>query len=382
MEAVILAAGEGQRLRPFTVNKPKVMIKVANKPILEHVIDSLRRAGVRDIVMVVGYRKSRVMDYFGDGRRWGVRIRYAVQEKQLGTAHALKQAEKLVGEEFVVVAGDNIIDPLTIKKLEKWSLAYKTSEEYSKYGVIELENRKVRRIVEKPAEPLSNLVNTGIYRFGREIFGYIGELTNLTDVINRMIEDGYELRAVEAERWLDIVYPWDITRVNEVAMDFEGSMIGGKVGKAEISGKTIIEEGAKVNYGAYIENSIVGGSEIGQHVVIRWSSVGENAMIGAFSYIENSVIGDNVVIGPHSYIKDSVIDSGSIIRARFTAASDKAEIVIDDEVHRVKVGAFVGENCNIGSNVVVEPGTIIGNGCRVASGRVVRGRIPDDSMVM
>ncbi len=384
MQAVILAAGEGQRLRPFTVNKPKVMIKVANKPILEYVVESLASAGVRDIVIVVGYRKSRVMDYFGDGRRWNVRIRYAVQEKQLGTAHALKQAEDLVGDEFVVVSGDNIIDPQTVKRLEDWSMAYKVSEEYSKYGVIELRDGEVRRIVEKPVEPVSNLINIGIYRFRRNVFSYIGDRTDIPDVINRMIEDGYRFKAVKAEKWLDVVYPWDVVRINELAMDFEGLMVAGKVEKAEVTGNTVIGQNAVVKYGAYVENSIVGErSEIGQNAVIKgFTSIGENVKIGAFSYIENSVIGDNVVIGPHSYIKDSVIDSGSIIRAKFTALSDEAEIVVGGEVHRIKSGAFIGENCSIGPNVVIEAGTIIGNNCRIIAGRVVSGRIPDSTVVM
>ncbi|NOY10516.1 MAG: NTP transferase domain-containing protein, partial [Archaeoglobi archaeon] len=100
MKAVILAAGEGQRLRPFTVSKPKVMIKVGNKPILQYVVEALRDSGIMDIVMVVGYRKDRVMSHFGDGKRFGVRVEYAFQEQQLGTAHALKQAENLVSDEF------------------------------------------------------------------------------------------------------------------------------------------------------------------------------------------------------------------------------------------------------------------------------------------
>lgn len=384
MQAVILAAGEGQRLSPFTVNKPKVMIKVANKPILEYVVESLASAGVRDIVIVVGYRKSRVMDHFGDGRKWDVKIQYAVQERQLGTAHALKQAEDLVDEEFVVVSGDNIIDSQTVKRLEGWSIAYKVSEEYSKYGVIELQDGEVKRIVEKPAEPLSNLINIGIYRFKKDVFNYIGDRTDITDVINRMIEDGYRFKAVKAERWLDIVYPWDIVRVNEMAMNFEGSIIAGKVEKAEIAGSAVVGKNTVIRYGAYVESSIVGERcEIGQNAVIKgFTSIGENVKIGAFSYIENSVIGDNVVIGPHSYIKDSVIDSGSIIRARFTALSDEAEIVIGDEVHRIKSGAFIGENCSIGANVVVEAGTIIGNNCKIQSGNVVSGKLPDSTVVM
>ena len=126
MQAVVLAAGEGQRLRPFTANKPKVMIKVANKPILEFVIEALREVGILDVIIVVGYKKSRIIDYFENGSKWGVKIEYAIQHQQLGTAHALKQAEKYIKDDkFLVLAGDNIIDPETIKRIrEPWTLAY------------------------------------------------------------------------------------------------------------------------------------------------------------------------------------------------------------------------------------------------------------------
>ncbi|WP_202320731.1 bifunctional sugar-1-phosphate nucleotidylyltransferase/acetyltransferase [Archaeoglobus neptunius] len=382
MKAVILAAGEGQRLRPFTVNKPKVMIKVGNKPILEYVVESLSRAGIRDLIIVVGYRKSRVMDYFGDGSKWGVKIKYAIQERQIGTANALKQAEKFVDGDFVVVSGDNIIDPGTIKRLEKWSVAYRVSEEFSKYGVLELEGERIRRIVEKPKEAISNLLNTGIYMFGSEIFEYIRH-NDIPDVINEMIDDGYEFRAVESGKWLDIVYPWDIIRVNELAMNVNGTITAGRVEKAEIV-SSVVGRNSVVRFGAYVEKSMVGENcDIGQNAVIKsFSSIGDNVRIGAFAYIENSVIGDNVIIGPHSCIKDSVIDSGCVIKAGFTAVSDETEVVMGDEVHRIRAGAFIGENCMIGANVVAEGGAIVGNNSKVASNRVLSGKIPDDSTVL
>lgn len=383
MQAVVLAAGEGQRLRPFTVTKPKVMIKVANKPILEYVVDALNKAGIRDIVIVVGYRKSRVMDYFGDGSKWNVKIKYAIQEKQLGTAHALRYAKELVNNSFILVSGDNIIDSETVKKLEEWSIAYKISDESSKYGVIELHENEVIKIVEKPKEPISNLVNTGIYMLGREVFEFIDTHTNITDVINEMIENGYKFKAVEAEKWLDIVYPWDIIKVNQLAMDFEGAVIAGRIEKAEVMGDVEIGPNSVIRYGAYVNSSVIGRNcEVGQNAVIKNSSIGDNVRISAFSYVENCVIGDNVIIGPHSYIMDSVVDSGSIIKPKFTTISEDTEVVIGSEVYRIKAGAFIGENCRIGANVTVEAGSIIGNNCKVSSNRLISGRIPDNAIII
>ena len=107
-QAVILAAGEGQRLRPFTSSKPKVMIPIANKPILRYVIEAVVKNGIRKIIVVVGYRKDQVMDYFGAGENFDAEIDYVEQKQQLGTAHALKQVEPKVNGRFLALSGDNI----------------------------------------------------------------------------------------------------------------------------------------------------------------------------------------------------------------------------------------------------------------------------------
>jgi NDP-sugar pyrophosphorylase family protein len=113
-QAVILAAGEGQRLRPFTVTRPKVMLSIGGKPILEYVIEALAQNGIRKIVVVVGYRKEQIFDHFGNGEQLGVEIVYLTQDRQLGTAHALGQARSVVEKEFLVLGGDNLIDAETI----------------------------------------------------------------------------------------------------------------------------------------------------------------------------------------------------------------------------------------------------------------------------
>jgi len=113
-QAVILAAGEGQRLRPFTASKPKAMISIAGKPILHHVVESLVQNGIRNIVLVVGYKKEQVLDYMGSGEQWGIDLTYVTQARQLGTAHALAQAKDTVEGEFLVLPGDNLIEADTI----------------------------------------------------------------------------------------------------------------------------------------------------------------------------------------------------------------------------------------------------------------------------
>ena len=158
MKAVILAAGEGKRLRPFTETMPKVMLPVGNKPILEHVIDAVKKSGIAEIIIVVGYKKEVIMDYFKDYK--GVKITYVQQDKQLGTAHALLQAKKLIKNSFIVLAGDNLIDHKSISKLmndkSEYSLLIKEHPHPSKYGVVFIEKNNLKKIVEKPKEEIGS----------------------------------------------------------------------------------------------------------------------------------------------------------------------------------------------------------------------------------
>ncbi|AKG91234.1 UDP-N-acetylglucosamine diphosphorylase/glucosamine-1-phosphate N-acetyltransferase [Geoglobus ahangari] len=390
MKAVILAAGEGQRLRPFTVSKPKVMIKVGNKPILQYVVEALRDSGIMDIVMVVGYRKDRVMSHFGDGKRFGVRVEYAFQEQQLGTAHALKQAENLVSDEFIVVSGDNIIDEGTVRSAlaEKNSVVYRVVDSPSKYGVIKLgRNGRIEEIVEKPEEEISYLANTGVYHFDSRIFDYLAGENDLTAVINRMIGDGIEFKAVESKGvWLDIVYPWDIPKVNELALGFRGRVISGKVESGVfISGDVVIGKGCVIRSGTYIRGPVVIGEncEIGPNAVIGpAASIGSNTVIEPFSAVENSVVGDNVRIGSGSRLESSVIDSGTRIMPGFTAVKGKASVEVDGTVQKIETGAFIGERCTIGAKVTAMPACTVGNEVEVSPLKVLSGVIPDGSKVL
>lgn len=390
MKAVILAAGEGQRLRPFTATKPKVMIKVGNKPILQYVVEALRKAGIPDIVMVVGYRKDRVMSYFGNGKKFGVEIEYVFQQQQLGTAHALRQVEEFVEGNFLVVSGDNIIDDDTIKsalKLEN-SVVYKVVENVTKYGVLRVgKGGEIIEIVEKPAEEVSYLANTGVYHLNTSVFEFIGNENDLTAVINSMIRGGVRFTAVESYGvWLDVVHPWDLPRVNEIALKFKGKIVSGKVESGvSILGDVVIEDGCVIRSGTYIRGPVVIGEncEIGPNAVIGPSvSIGNNTRIEPFSVVKNSVIGDNVRVGSGSRIEGSVIDSGTRVMPGFTAVKDTASVEENGRVLRIETGAFVGEGCRIGAKVTAMPGAIIGNGVEVGPLRVVSGRIPDNSRVL
>ena len=174
MKAIILAAGEGIRLRPFTFSRPKSMIPIADKPILEYAINSLKECGLEDVTLVVGYRKESIMNYFEDGLDFGVRIEYVEQEQQLGTAHAIKQVEECVDDRFVVLNGDNLVEERLIKDIldnETGNITVVTAlrEDARGYGVIIPEGEKVVQIIEKPPSPARTQTNTAVYLLNREV---------------------------------------------------------------------------------------------------------------------------------------------------------------------------------------------------------------------
>jgi len=389
-QAVILAAGEGQRLRPFTVLKPKVMIYIANKPILQYVVEALVLNGVRHIVMVVGYRKEQVQDYFGSGEKFGVGIDYVVQRQQLGTAHALRQARDVVGDSFLVLPGDNIIKPDTIAQLievKPGIILVKKQENISKYGVVTAKKGMVEEIVEKPQEATSKLVNTGIYALDRGILEFIEEEGELPMVLKNMVTRGYQITAQETDdTWLDAVYPWDILRLNDIALGAISQSVAGTVEKGvTLKGAVSIGRGTVVRAGCYLVGPLIIGedSEIGPHACIfPATSIGDQVTISPFSQVRNSAIGNGARIGPGSILEDTIVDRGSVLGGHFSAFSGEAVIEVEGEYHEVNTGVVVGEHCDIEDNVIARPGVIIGNHSRVRALKLLSGKIPDGSLVM
>jgi len=219
MKAVILAAGKGERLEPLTETMPKCMLPLVGKPILEHLIEEIKKAGINEIFIVIGYKGREIRDYFVNGSRFGVKIKYVEQNKRLGTAHAIGQV-KPEGD-FLALNGDTIITSEALKKLinshkGKATLGLKRVKDPSNYGVVELDGDKVVRIVEKPREKISELANAGVYVFSPEIFKAIEKTPKsergeyeITTSIEILINSGEEVRGIELpDIWLDIGTPW------------------------------------------------------------------------------------------------------------------------------------------------------------------------------
>jgi len=393
-KAVILAAGEGKRLRPFTETMPKVMLPVANKPVLEYVFDAVKNSGIDEIIAVVGYKKEIIMNYFKD---YGdINITYVVQDKQLGTAHALLQAKKHIKDSFIVLSGDNIIDQSSISRLikdkSKYSILIKKHHHPSKYGVVFVEKNALKEIVEKPKDELGKFISTGIYKLPSSVFGDIAELTSqgvyaLTSVIQSIVDRGERISTVTADSWMDIVYPWDLIHVNEAMIHSISGSLGGVIEKGvTMKGPVSVGKDTAIYSGCYIVGPVVigEGCEIGPNACIFPSTtIGNNSVVHPFCEIRNSVILDDSRVGSSSYISHSVVGRGNILGHNFSVTAGKTTIEIEQEFKKLEsIGTMVGEDCTIGSNVVVEPGIIIGRRCKISPMKRIINHIPSESKVM
>ena len=396
-QAIVLAAGEGSRLRPFTLNRPKSMLYVAGRPIIEYVIEALAASGIRDIVLVTGYRKEQIFEHLGSGEALGVNIRYAIQAKQLSSAHALAQAKELAGDEFLVVPGDKYFRAGTIECMicqSPTAMLVKTMSDPSRGNIVAVARGSVTGFgwPEAGAQGIIRergefSVNTRIYALSREVFGYLDGEPHIPAVLAKMAAGGHCIRAIGTDgEWQDVVYPWDIIAMNSSLLErVEASAAGTIEPDVIIKGSVVLGGGSVIRGGSYVQGPVVlgKGCVIGPHVSLSAAtSLGDNVVIEPFSHISGSVIGSDVRIGAGSIIEDSVIDRGSSLSSHFQAPSGEAEIKISTEYHSVTIGALIGESCRVGAGVVARPGTILGAYSQVAPLKVIGGSIPDRSLAV
>ena len=390
MQTIILAGGEGKRVFPLAVNRPKPMFKLLGKPLIHHVIDTLKEAGLKDYIVVVGHRGEQIKDYLKDGSKLGVNIDYTVQKEPLGMADALKTAEDLVEDHFFVVNADDIFEASLIKQMIKQSregdaeivLSCKPVQETWKFGIIRVEDEQVTDFVEKPPkgkEP-SNLAVVGVYVLPKQIFGYYKKIPvsdhQYEDAILQFIKDRNVVKAVSYNGFFaGYKYPWDLFTINRHLMDRkltkqtieEGAEISGR---ATVEGRVWLGRGAKVFEGACIrgpcyigENSVVGGNSL----VRDYSSLGRGCVVGFSTEIKHSLIGDDCWFHMN-YIGDSIIANNCLfgagtITANFRFDEKNVQVRIGDkkiDSGTNKLGAIIGDNCKTGINSCLEPGVKLG----------------------
>ncbi len=412
LKAIILSAGEGSRMRPLTLTKPKTMLPVAGKPIIQYNIESLRDNGITDILLIVRYKEEIVRNYFGDGSDFGVNISYKTQKDFLGTANAISYGEDFIDDSIIVLNGDIILDDKIIHEIIKKynylspdTLMLLTEvEDPSAFGVVEIENGNIKNIVEKPKreEAPSNLVNAGIYIFNKDIFDKIRETEisergeyEITDSVSLQIEDNKTVIGHKTSKdWIDVGRPWELIEVNEELIGKLKTEIKGTVeAGAVIHGEVFLDEGSVIKAGVYIEGNVYIGKncDIGPNSYIRGNTYfGDNVHVGNAVEIKNSIIMENTNVSHLSYVGDSVIGSNCNIAAgtnianlRFDNATIKTKIKNQKiDSGRRKLGAIIGDSVKTGINSSFSPGVKVGHNSTIGSGVLLYEDLPSDTRVL
>ncbi len=351
MKGLILSGGKGTRLRPLTYTSAKQLVPVANKPVLFYGIEALAAAGITEIGIVVGDTHAEIRAAVGDGSRWNVRVTYIEQDAPRGLAHAVLISEAFIaGDSFVVYLGDNLLKKGITEFVEEFIREAPAAQilltkvaDPQMFGVAELVDGRVVRLVEKPKQPKSDLALVGVYMFSPAVFESVKRITpsfrnelEITDAIQDLIDRGLEVRPHLVQGWWkDTGKLEDMLEANRLILDTIELRIDGAVdGESSIEGKVIIEAGA------IVERSVIRGPVI----------------IGAEARIVRAYVGPFTSIGPRVEIRDSEIEHSIVLEGGvITDVSRVADSLTGRNVriHRtpLKPSAYrfmLGDNSEVG----------------------------------
>lgn len=379
--AVVLAGGEGERLRPLTKNRPKPMLPAGNRPILEYVFDSLLDAGVERLHVVVGYKGTRVQDHFGP--TYGdVPLTYHRQEKQLGSGHALLQVRGSVDEPFLAVNGDQIAEPSIVADVVAEhdrggaiaTLSVVESEEASRYGSVRLDGDEVVELVERPLSDDYRLLNAGVYGFEPEFLEELaatpredGSLT-LPAAVSRLVDDDrHRVRGVRTEGfWTDATYPWDLlTAARQVfAMEW--------IELPEPEEGVWVDDDATVHPDATLQPpvAISADCEVGAGAVVGPTvALGTNATVEANAVVRDSVIGDDSRVGANATAIDAVFGQDVGFGPASVVPGGEADVRVADRIYEgARLGAVLADRVDVEAGVSFAPGVLVGPNATIDAG--------------
>jgi mannose-1-phosphate guanylyltransferase / phosphomannomutase len=370
MKAVIMAGGEGTRLRPLTSNQPKPMVPMVNRPLMEHIVLLLKRHGFEETVVTVQFLASLVRQYFGDGADLGVSLAYATEEAPLGTAGSVKNAEDALDETFLVVSGDALTD-IDLEKVaayhrEKGALVTAVLSRQPnplEYGiVIADEEGRIERFLEKPGwgQVFSDTVNTGIYVLEPEIFDHIPAETPFDfskDLFPALLEAGAPIYGYVADGyWCDV---GTIEAYRRAHQDVLERRVEVEIDGFEIADGVWMGEGAIVDPDAKIEGPVVLGEHAkveGDAHIREFTVLGNNAVVKSGSFLHRTIVHDNAYIAENTNIRGAVLGRNADVRR---GARLEEGVVLGDE-------GFVGEDAVLQPNVKVYPFKTVEAGAVIA----------------
>ncbi len=413
MKAVLLAAGTGERLLPVTSTRPKHLIKICGKPILQFCLEAVKHAGIDEAIVVTNYMGKAISSYFGDGAKLGLTLTYVEQKEILGTGNAAEAAEPYVDGDFVLIYGDLLFGKDTVKDIVSQFKKEKTAavmgvvavDKPENYGITEQDaDGRVKRIVEKPVagKAPSNLANAGIYAFSKEVFDKIKQTKasvrgewELTDAITMLAEDGKTVMAVQLSKddWFDVGRPWDLLDANNWALKrMDHRVLGTVETGAHLIGPVSVAETARIRSGVYIEGPVFIDEEadVGPNCYLRsGTSIGKKTRVGNGCEIKNSIIMDGTHVGHLSYVGDSIfgekcnLGAGTIV-ANLRFDDCKIKMIIKDKIidtGRRKLGVILADNVKTGINSSFLPGVKVGANTWVGANCMVERDLPADTIM-
>lgn len=387
MPVIVLAAGEGIRLRPLTKYRPKPMLPAVTSPILEHVLDELIDCGFSDIRLVVGHRRTRIQSYFGPTYR-DVDLSYHTQDKQLGTGHALMQADPPEDEPFMVVYGDQIIDRTLIMDVATRhetgvaTLGVMPGMDVSRYGGAIVEDEQVVELVDQPTDDREYFLNAGVYVFEPEVMDAVKQARtregeqSLIDGMVSLLDSGETLTAAVSDGfWVDATYPWDLLDITQQLLDrgCEADVTNSHGGTPRIHGSVVIRDPV----------AIAPDCEIGPGAVIGpYTALGENVTVEANAVIQRSVLDSDTRVGANATLIDTVTGVGTRIGAGSTVPGGPGDVRVDERVFEdERLGALLADRVDDRGGVTYLPGTIVGPDSNLGAGAVVRGSLAEGTTI-
>ena len=369
LKAVIMAGGSGTRLRPLTCGRPKPIVPIMNKPVMQYTIELLKKYKINDIAVTLQYLPEMVKDTFGDGREHSVKLEYFVEDLPLGTAGSVKNAEEFLDDTFIVISGDvltdiNLESAIKFHKQKK-SLATLILKEVSvplEYGVVVTEeDGKIRRFLEKPSwsEVFSNTVNTGIYILEPEVLSYFkkGEMFDFSkDLFPLLMKNGINLYGFESKNyWCDI---GDIPSYIQAHADILDRKVKVNIQQKEKAADIYIGQGTDIHLESIINGPVLIGNncKIGKGVKLEpYTVIGDNVIVNSYSSIKRSVLWDSSIVGSKSNLSGSILCYRANLKSNVTIFEQG---VIGDDT-QIRDGAIIKPNVKIWPHKIIENGTVI-----------------------
>jgi glucose-1-phosphate thymidylyltransferase len=347
MKGIILHGGHGTRLRPLTHTGPKQLLPIANKPMSEYCLESLRDAGITDIAVIIGgIGSNKVQEYYGDGKNFGVQLFYIYQDSPKGIAHAVRLCKDFIGKEkFVVFLGDNIIQKSIQEYVNNFinsddaaSLLLCEVDNPSQFGIAEIEKGKIVKLTEKPKNPPTNLAVTGIYFLTPIIFDLIDNLKpswrnelEIVDALQMLLNIDQKVSYyMITDFWKDTGTPGDILQANKIILENMTSYFNGiKNDDVIIEGNVMIGDGTIIKSGSKIIGPVIIGKNCS---ITNNASVGPNSSVGndvvlSKCNIKNSIVMNNCEINCDELINNSIIASNSKITKEKIITGEKILIL-------------------------------------------------------